>query len=181
MCGMRGLYVVLGGSIGPGWGEWKERFGGYANVRELYTMKQCLNCQAEFEYKRESAKFCSDKCRAAYNRAHPSQQVTKLQMQLLYNEMMELAKKMQSGPEVRLLAPNTPQQSVALHNAEHPEQMTTIFHKPVPRVAADAIMRKYVEERRDCTCEEEFRAWFDRVDGDERLSSKQKELVKNTI
>ena len=144
-------------------------------------MKQCLNCQKEFEYKREAAKFCSNKCRAAYNRAHPEQQVTKLQLQALYNEMIELAKRMQAGPEMILITPITTQQAVTLHNTEHPEQMTTMFTKQVPKVAADAIMRKYVADRRDCTCEEEYFSWAERLEADDRLTSKQKELVKNTI
>lgn len=58
-------------------------------------MKQCLNCQKEFEYKRNAAKFCSDKCRAAYNRAHPSQGVTKPQMQSLYTAVLEAVEKIQ--------------------------------------------------------------------------------------
>ncbi len=91
-------------------------------------MKLCLNCQKEFEHKRDSAKYCSDKCRAAYNRAHPEQQVTKLQLQLLYNEMIELARKMQSGPEIKIMPPQTHQQAIALHNAEHPEQRTTFVY-----------------------------------------------------
>lgn len=52
-------------------------------------MKQCLNCQTEFQYKRGAAKFCSNKCRAAYNRAHPKQSVTPIQMQVLYNSVLE--------------------------------------------------------------------------------------------
>jgi hypothetical protein len=77
----------------------KTKFGGNANVRELSVMKQCLNCKKEFEYKRDSAKFCSDKCRAAYNRTHPQQMVSKVQLQVLYNEMLELIKKAQLSPQ----------------------------------------------------------------------------------
>jgi hypothetical protein len=150
----------------------KIRFGCYANVRDLYGMKQCLNCQNDFEYKREAAKFCSDKCRAAYNRAHPEKQVTKLQMQSLYNAVLEAVEKIQYA------APQKEYDSPRLPPTMQDEPLK--FAKPVPKVAADAIMRKYVEDRRDCTCEEEFRTWFERLDADERLTSRQKELVKNT-
>lgn len=52
-------------------------------------MKQCLNCQKEFEFKRTAAKFCSTKCRVMYNRKNPSQGVTKHQLQTLYNTFLE--------------------------------------------------------------------------------------------
>lgn len=87
------------GGITSYWGV-KTKFGCYANVRELCSMKQCLNCHKEFEYKRESAKFCSDKCRATYNRAHPKQLVTPIQMQVLYNAFLEAVGKIQySAPK----------------------------------------------------------------------------------
>lgn len=50
----------------------------------------------------------------------------------------------------------------------------------VPKVAADAIMRKYVEDRRDCGSQEEYVSWVEKLETDERLSTRQKELVKNT-
>jgi len=87
-------------------------------------MKECMNCKNEFEAKRPHAKFCSDKCRVAYNRAHPQQAVTKLQMQLLYNEMLDLARKMQGTDSISVLPPLSPQKAVALHNAEYPDQHT---------------------------------------------------------
>lgn len=91
-------------------------------------MKQCLNCHTEFEYKRESAKFCSDKCRATYNRAHPKQLVTPIQMQVLYNEILELASKMKGvRPEVLLVNPISPQTAVAIHNAENKDQHTEVI------------------------------------------------------
>ena len=52
-------------------------------------MKACLNCKNDFDAKRPHAKFCSDKCRVAYNRANPSQSVSKFQMQSLYNAFLE--------------------------------------------------------------------------------------------
>ena len=61
-------------------------------------MKTCLNCQKEFGYKREAAKFCSDKCRVTYNRANPKERVTKTQMQALYNLMMDKLGQIEFAP-----------------------------------------------------------------------------------
>lgn len=58
---------------------------------------------------------------------------------------------------------------------EHP-----MFSAPKPRLTPDQIMRKYVDERRDFTCDEEFKDWFNRLDSDERLTDRQKQLVKAT-
>lgn len=88
-------------------------------------MKQCLNCKTEFDYKRDTAKFCSDKCRAAWNRANPDRAVTKFQMQALYNEMIELARKMHETDNIRVLPPLGSHKAAALHNAEYSDQHTT--------------------------------------------------------
>lgn len=73
--------------------------GHNANVRELSIMKQCMNCKKEFEYKRESARFCSDRCRAAYNRANPQQAITKVQVHVIYNEILELIERAKAEPQ----------------------------------------------------------------------------------
>lgn len=51
-------------------------------------MKACLNCQKSYQSKRDTSKFCSDKCRVAYNRKHPQAGVSKFQMQVLYNNIL---------------------------------------------------------------------------------------------
>lgn len=38
-------------------------------------MKQCLNCQKEFEPKKPHGKFCSANCRVAYNRKNPQKPI----------------------------------------------------------------------------------------------------------
>lgn len=155
--------IVWGGGI---------KFGCYANVRELCGMKQCLNCHKEFEYKRESAKFCSDKCRATYNRKYPKQSVSPIQMQVLYNAFLDAVEKIQySAPK---------QVYDASKSAPTIQDEPFKYVKPIPKVAVDAIMRKYVDDRRDCSCDEEYISWLERLENDERLTSKQRELVKNT-
>jgi hypothetical protein len=54
-------------------------------------MKECLQCQKHFEAKRDSAKYCSDKCRVQWNRLNPKpgNTVSKIQIQALYNLMMD--------------------------------------------------------------------------------------------
>lgn len=37
-------------------------------------IKQCIQCSAEFEANRDSAKFCGSNCRVAYNRAHSDEE-----------------------------------------------------------------------------------------------------------
>jgi hypothetical protein len=61
-------------------------------------MKNCLKCNKEFEPKKNTAKFCSTSCRVMYNRKHSKQSVTPVQMQVLYNSMLELIEKAKSEP-----------------------------------------------------------------------------------
>jgi predicted nucleic acid-binding Zn ribbon protein len=129
-------------------------------------MKACLNCQKEYQNKREASKFCSDKCRVAYNRKHPRQKVTPLQMQVLYNTMLEMFGKMGQAPQ----SAATPQKQAFM----------APIQQPMPQVNTQVIMQKYVEDRREVTCQEEFQVWSAKLQADNRLSSKQKELVLNT-
>lgn len=132
-------------------------------------MNQCLHCKKEYEAKRAHSKFCSTSCRVMYNRKHPAGSLSKVQVQALYNQMMEfmaIGQKQYNGPKL----PDN-------FKADEP------VLKPgpvVPKVAADAIMRKYVEDRRDCGSQEEYVSWVEKLETDERLSTRQKELVKNT-
>lgn len=135
-------------------------------------MIACLNCKNYFEPKRPHAKFCSDKCRVAWNRANPQGKVTKLQMQSLYNAVLETLDKIQFvGPQKEYDAPKLP-----------PTIQDEPFKpvKQIPKAAVDAIGRKYLEDRRDCNTEEEFMHWLERLGNDDRLTGKQKEEIKNT-
>lgn len=53
-------------------------------------MKLCAYCQKEYANKRDTSRFCSDKCRVAYNRKNPKKgdAITPVQMQVLYNSIM---------------------------------------------------------------------------------------------
>jgi predicted nucleic acid-binding Zn ribbon protein len=86
---------------------------------------ECLNCKKEFEPKRPHGKFCSDKCRVAYNRANPQNKVTNIQMQVLYAEMLKMASEFK-GFDIKMVDPITPQVHVALINAENKDQHTFI-------------------------------------------------------
>ena len=131
-------------------------------------MKPCLHCQKDYEFKRAASKFCSDKCRVAYNRRHPKQgAVTPMQVQVLYNAVLEMVGNMKQGGQVVAAVQKTAFQS-------------PLAQQPIPRVAQDAIMRKYVEDRRNCTCESEFISWSEKLDADTRITDSQKELVKTT-
>jgi hypothetical protein len=48
---------------------------------------KCLQCDNEFEHKRETAKFCSDKCKVKWHRKNPKKgAVAKFELMTLYNE-----------------------------------------------------------------------------------------------
>lgn len=72
-------------------------------------MKECLNCKSEFKEQRSTAKFCSNKCRAAHNRQKPENKVTKMQLQVLYNAFLDAVGKIQySAPKEIYDAPKKP-------------------------------------------------------------------------
>ena len=93
-------------------------------------MKACLNCNKGFEAKRPHAKFCSDKCRVTYNRAHPTQAMEKWLLQSLYNAILELV------DTIQYAAPKEVYDGLESPPVVHDEPLK--FVKPVPKVAADA-------------------------------------------
>lgn len=67
-------------------------------LRKFAAMKACLNCEKEYQHKRESSKFCSDKCRVMYNRKNKvdrEKQLEKGIMEIL-NETKAAVKQMSS-------------------------------------------------------------------------------------
>lgn len=130
-------------------------------------MRTCLRCQKEYEFKREASKFCSDKCRVAYNRKHPKQgAVSQMQLQVLYNAVLDLVGNTGKPQQTVIAAPKTSYQAP--------------ISKPIPQISAQDLMHKFVEARRECTCEDEYRSWLKQLQEDSRLSNKQKELIINT-
>lgn len=57
----------------------------------------CLKCKKEYDSKRNSSKFCSTSCRVMWNRKNgnkkPKDEVTKFQLQVLYNSIKEMVDK----------------------------------------------------------------------------------------
>lgn len=130
-------------------------------------MKACLNCQKEYQNKRAASKFCSDKCRVMYNRKHPKVGVVSpLQMQVLYNAVLEMVGNAGQTNQ----APATASQ--AINSAP--------ISQSLPQVNTQALMLKYVDERREASCQEEFQAWSAKLQADNRLNSRQKQEILNT-
>lgn len=128
-------------------------------------MRECLNCKAQYEFKREASKFCSPKCRVQYNRKHPKQTLTKLQIQVLYNQLSDALDKINSGA---FLTPVKPQTS--------PPQPNPYF-QPQSQNKPRISFEEYVEKKRECETEEDWVAVKAKILGDPNLSSRQKEML----
>ena len=105
-------------------------------------MKECLNCKNQYQERRSTSKFCSNKCRSAFYRkgtkgyqesifekiltAHGGLQETLLKIKQL------VANTPYNAPS--LVSPLTPEQSVALHNVENKGQVTKAMLLPKERV-----------------------------------------------
>lgn len=62
-------------------------------------MAQCLNCTKEYTAKRPTSKFCCTSCRVRYHQKNGKQNIKPFQMQVLYNEVMDLIQKAKSEPQ----------------------------------------------------------------------------------
>jgi hypothetical protein len=114
-------------------------------------MKECLHCKKEFEAKRDSAKFCSTSCRVMYHRKHGKKKdVTPLQMQVLYNSMLELVDKMGTGPlQVQRVPPLSKKEETAMFNYEHKDQLTTISDAPTFQDFLNGMEKLYFPDEKE--------------------------------
>lgn len=58
----------------------------------LCFMKQCLNCEKQFNEKKETAKYCSTSCRVMWNRKNKDKPKTlnaEQRLTIIYNKIME--------------------------------------------------------------------------------------------
>lgn len=106
-----------------------------------------------------------------YNRKHPKQSITPVQMQVLYNSILEAVNQIsnKNGQPEAIAVVSQPQPTISAQS-----------HKVVPKVAAEAIMRKYIEDRRCCSGEDEYMTWLEKLQNDPRLTDEQKEEIKTT-
>lgn len=128
-------------------------------------MKRCLNCDKEFQHKRNAAKFCSDKCRAAYNRSHPGQAVTKIQVQVLYNEMLDMIKAAKEAPQQPYFGVAT-KDEVKWGQSQAPVKMTL----KRPFVTLQALMN-------ECESEEQYELLRAEIEEAAHLSRKEKDIL----
>lgn len=138
-------------------------------------MKECLWCKKEYEPKKDTSKFCSTSCRVMYNRKYGKKnQVTAIQVQVLYNAFLEAIGKIQYVAHKETY--DSPKKA---YMQDEPMDLVEP-RKQLPKVAIEAIKRKYVEDRRECSCDEEYLGWVKRLEIDQRLSNRDKQEIKNT-
>jgi endogenous inhibitor of DNA gyrase (YacG/DUF329 family) len=91
-------------------------------------MKECLNCKKEFQERRSTARFCSNKCRSAFNRGASGNKITKMQMQEMYNAIMGATEALKGYPGFipQVLNPISHKDAVAIYNAENKDQRTSL-------------------------------------------------------
>lgn len=128
-------------------------------------MKECLSCKKEFEPKRPHGKFCSDKCRVAYNRANPGQSVSKVNMQVLYNEMMAAIQKIGSQPPLSYF--------------QGPEKATVVFKEPAEQYRIK-IKRPFLTLQAlidECESIEAYEPLRKEIEEADHLTSKEKSIL----
>jgi len=134
-------------------------------------MIKCLNCEDEFEPKRTTAKYCSDSCRVMYHRKWGKKNlVTKLDMQILYNEMLSMVRDL-----------NKPTNSI--QPQQQPETNFSINTPPfkIAQPKAPKSFLQYQSEKKELENEDQYRIWLEEVENDLLLSTRQKQLLKSNI
>lgn len=141
-------------------------------------MKDCLQCGEKYENKRETSKFCSDKCRVKYNRKNPKQGVTKLQMQVLYNSVLALVQNHTNElpPDYQ----NIKAAGILKANEDVEPLSFDKLREQIKSQRPPKTMAKYFEDKRDCTCQEDYDSWLAEVEADPYLKPKEKQILKQS-
>lgn len=158
---------------------------------------KCINCNKDYEATKPTRRYCSDSCRVMWNRKNGKKDVSeKVAMKVLINQLIEKLDKVSFTsdsfpPTVRYVDPIPREVQVAVYNKEHPDQHTSIREEPLSFAKMEAeltgqeyispqeVMAGYWEEKRELD-EDNYPKWIKRLENDQRLSSKQKHLVKTT-
>jgi hypothetical protein len=139
---------------------------------------KCLQCQKDFDAKRETAKYCSDKCKVKYHRKNGGKNTIKpFQMQVLYNSIVELIEK---GQQQQFRAANPmPKELHALEqNLKNKDQFTTVTE--VPQRQIKRTPAHWVELRRECVDADDYAQWLLDLENDIFLNSREKSQIKAT-
>lgn len=138
-------------------------------------MKNCEQCGNEFKNKRESARFCSDSCRVKWNRKNPKKDAIKpFQMQVLYNEMVELISEMKVKLQEQPIVFDSPPKPTNYFNDE-PKQ----WAEPKKEFKIKRTFENYQQLRIDCENEDEWLKLKEDILNVDHLSQKQKALLTN--
>jgi len=145
-------------------------------------MSKCLWCDKDFESKSGKAKFCSTSHRVMYHRKYGKKKgVTETQMQVLYNAMLDMVGKInfQTPAPAAYDGAKLPKNFVD----DEPLSFDKLRQKTVqtkPIVNIQLLMAKYWEDKRECSNIEDYAAWLGRLESDDRLTEKQREILKTT-
>jgi hypothetical protein len=127
-----------------------------------------LNCDKEFNPKRESRKYCSDSCRVIYHRKHGKKnQISKFQMQTLYNEVLSMVQDL-NKPTNEIKPYEQPQ-------TNYPINTTPL--KITPPSAPKSYLQ-YLNEKRELENEEQYNTWLGQLENDPYLTTPQKKVLK---
>lgn len=135
-------------------------------------MNKCLRCQKEYEPKRSTSKFCSDSCRSAFHRDSPATKVTRLQMQSLYNAVLEVVEKIQyAAPQKEYDSPRLPptMQDEPLSFGKLRQQTELPTFQSLLNGMADLVFADDKEE------------YAHKIHAATHLSDKQRELLFNNL
>jgi hypothetical protein len=130
---------------------------------------KCLKCEKEFEQKRNTAKFCSVSCRVGWHRMFGKKNlVTTIQMQVLYNEMMEAVAEIKRGGVLK------PINETWQGNQQYAQTGNLV------KKQASGVVRTYawyLQAKIDCQTSEDWLELSGQIDQDPSLTQKQKDSL----
>lgn len=133
---------------------------------------KCLNCPKEFEPKRkDTAKFCSATCRVQYNRVNPKEKVTRVQMQVLYNTMMERLGQIEFKPPTGSSFDGKKLDKITYDEPGQWQEPKPLTFK-APKSAA-----QYLELKRECETADQWQELWEEINSS-HLSFKEKQILK---
>lgn len=143
-------------------------------------MKECLQCKKEYKAERDNSKFCSANCRVKYHRANPKvkvQEVTPIQVQALFNSMMETLGRLEERIKFEPVTPKSFDGSSSTKTLmDEAGLWETPKKQPLKRTSAH-----WVELRRECESADDYAKWLEDLENDQFLTSREKSQIKQTV
>ena len=149
--------------------------------------RKCLQCDKEYEAKKDTSKYCSTSCRVMFSRKNKGNKKVEaeksflLQANVALNSLLEMVGKINYGANPVLGQSDTKSIPLPSDYAEIKNIGIMGSNGEITPLRKPKSVVRYIEERLECGNADEYDYWLSQLESDPYLSDKDKQNAKTNI